>query len=355
MNIRKNVPLRDYTSFGVGGNAENLAEVTTTDELIDLLSSTDLLPITLLGFGSNTLISDNDIPGLVICIKGGNITFSDTNVTIDAGVWWDDVVVASIEKGLWGIELMSEIPGSVGAATYINITAYGQTIGPLIEWIDVWDSKTERLKRIDRNNLTWSYKKSIFQSKENSHLVILRVCLQLSKTMKEELVYQKALDVAEKLELTTNTLDNRRMVIIEARKLAGSLWHPNDGDIAKTAGSFFRNPVVKEELAEQIMSYDESGKTSDQIKLMNKVHGGDTKRVSAAHVMLACGFKRGQRWGNVKLNDQNLLKIEALPGATAQEIFDTAMLIQKSCQEKLGILLEPEARIIGAFSQSKTN
>jgi UDP-N-acetylmuramate dehydrogenase len=350
MNIRKNVPLHGYTSFGVGGNAENLAEVSSTDELIELLSSTHLLPITLLGFGSNTLISDNNIPGLVVCIKGGDITFSDTNVIVDAGVWWDDVVVASIEKGLWGIELMSEIPGSVGAATYINITAYGQTLGPLIQWVDVWDSDTEQVKRIEKDNLFWNYKQSIFQTQENSRLVILRVCLQLSRSMTEELVYQKALDVAEELHLKADSLSNRRTIIIGARKLAGSLWHPNEGNVAKTAGSFFRNPIVSEELAEKIMSFDESGKTADQIKLMNKVHGGNTRRVSAAHVMLACGFKRGQQWGRVKLNSQNLLKIEALPGATAQEIYDVAMLIQKTCQETLGVTLEPEAHIVGTFS-----
>jgi UDP-N-acetylmuramate dehydrogenase len=351
MRIEKNVPLRHYTSFGVGGNAENFAEVKSTDELIELLSTTTVLPITLLGYGSNTLISDQTIPGLTICIKGGAINILGTSVTVDAGVWWDDVVQASIEKGLWGAELMSEIPGSVGAATYINITAYGQTIGPLIDWVDVWNPESEHVERINRGDLVWDYKKSIFQNKENSKLIILRVSLHLSESKTDELVYQKALDVAEELHIEPNTLTNRRKIITEARKQAGSLWHPDEHSVAKTAGSFFRNPVVSEEMAESIMAYDESGKTSEQIKLMNKVHGGDTKRVSAAHVMLACGFRRGQQWGNVKLNDQNLLKIEALPGATAQEIFDTAMLIQKTCQKKLGILLEPEARIIGAFSQ----
>ena len=83
---------------------------------------------------------------------------------------------------------------------------------------------------------------------------------------------------------------------------------------------------------------------------MNQVHGGDEQRVSAAHVMLASGFSRGQQWGNVKLNDQNLLKIEALNGATAQEIYDVALHVQTTCKEKLGISLETEARILGDFS-----
>ena len=98
-----------------------------------------------------------------------------------------------------------------------------------------------------------------------------------------------------------------------------------------------------------VMKYDESGKTKAELKKMNQVHGGDQRRVSAAHVMLAAGFKRGQTWGKVKLNDQNLLKIEALPGASAQDIFDVVRLIQTEVKKKLDINLEPEARILGVF------
>jgi len=348
MDIQKNVVLAPYTSFGVGGMVENFAEAHNTEQLIHILKTTYIRPINLIGYGSNTLISDSKLPGLVVCVKGGDMTFDNTGVTVDAGVWWDDVVRESIENNLWGIELMSEIPGSVGAGIFINITAYGQTIGPVIDWVDVWNCATSQIIRIEKKDLSWGYKQSIFQKPENRELIILRAHLSLSLIMTEKLEYQKAIDAAKELGLSVDSLQDRRVIIVEARRKAGSLWHPGVNE-PKTAGSFFRNPIVSENLANEIMTYDETGKTAEQIRTMNLVHGGDTKRVSAAHVMLASGFSRGQRWGNVKLNDNNLLKIEALPDASAQEIYDVAMQIQKTCFEKLGLNLEPEARILGNF------
>jgi UDP-N-acetylmuramate dehydrogenase len=348
MDIQKTVVLAPYTSFGVGGKAENFVEVSNSEELIQVLKTTNISPIHMISYGSNTLISDQTLPGLVVCIRGGNIIFENSGVTVDSGVWWDDVVVKSIENGLWGIELMSEIPGSVGGGIFINITAYGQSLGPLVDWIDVWDPKSQKVVRIEKSDLLWDYKQSIFQKPENQEIVILRAHVSLRSEMTEELEYQKAIDVAVELNLNPNLLIDRRTIIIEARKRAGSLWHPGSAE-SKTAGSFFRNPVVDERLAEEIMSYDETNKTAEEIKNMNFVHGGSTKRVSAAHVMLASGFKRGQQWGNVKLNDLNLLKIEALPGASSQEIYGAAKLIQKTCFDKLGINLEFEAQLLGKF------
>jgi UDP-N-acetylmuramate dehydrogenase len=161
--------------------------------------------------------------------------------------------------------------------------------------------------------------------------------------------YQKALDIATELHLDAETLEGRRAIIHEARKQAGSLWNPDDEKAHRTAGSFFRNPIVSAEIAEKIMSFDESGKTITEIKKMNSVHGGDSMRVSAAHVMLAAGFQRGQSWGNVRLHQQNLLKIEALDGATAQDIYAVMKHIQETCRQKLSVWLEPEARLLGEF------
>lgn len=340
--------MADYTSFGVGGPAELFAEAHDADELMQLLQAAPAGPIHVLGWGSNSLISDRGLPGLTIAVRSGKIEFHDTEVVVDAGVWWDDVVKMAVERGLWGIELMSETPGSVGGAVFINITAYGQAIGPLVEWIEVWDSSAHAVRRLTADELSWGYKESIFQRPENTGLIILRVALKLSRERTDELRYQKALDVATELGLSPNSLADRRKIIIEARDRAGSLWHSDRGE-ARTVGSFFRNPVVAPEQLEKLVAFEEHGKTAEEIKKMNQVHGGDAQRVSAAHVMLAAGFSRGQTWGNVKLNDHNLLKIEALPGATAQDIYDVAMNIQQTCEQKLGIHLEPEARILGEF------
>lgn len=349
MQIQKNVPLAPYTSFRVGGTAENFAVVTSTHELLEIISDNSLHPIWLLGYGSNTLISDDGLAGLTLVLRGGFIQRDGNCIIADAGVWWDDIVQAAIAENLWGIEMLSEVPGSFGAAIFINITAYGQAIGPRLQWVEVWDPITQKVNRIDKRELVWDYKASIFQQPENSQLIILRAAIDLSEQKTDDLQYQKALDVANELGLAIDNLVSRRDIIIEARRRAGSLWSPDQVNAAKTVGSFFKNPLVSEQQAEFVMHFDESGKTKEEIAKMNTVHGGNHKRVSAAHVMLAAGYARGQTWKHVKLNDHNLLKIEALDGATAQELYDVAQEIIKACQEKLGIKLEPEARILGTF------
>ncbi|MCA9324211.1 FAD-binding protein [Candidatus Saccharibacteria bacterium] len=351
MNIQDNVPLSDYTSFGVGGLAEHFSLVNNAEDLTEALKCTlPSTPLWVLGYGSNCLISDHGLPGMTICVRGGDITVDRTFITADAGAWWDDVVKAAIEHGLWGIELTSEVPGSVGGSTFVNIAAYGQSLGSVVEWIEIWDRNASQVKKLHRNDLSWSYKSSVFQTDKGKNWIILRVCLCLSSKITDELTYQKALDVASELRLNIDSLEDRRKVIIEARKRAGSLWHPDGGE-AHTVGSFFRNPTVSKEQVDAIIAFDESGVSAEQIRKMNQIHGGSEARVSAAHVMLAAGFKRGQIFadGRVKLNDKNLLKIEALPGATAQAIYDAVREIQETCYEKLGIRLEPEARILGAF------
>lgn len=347
MQIQKNVSLTPYTSFEVGGNAEYFALVHNHAEFIEALKCTlPDMPLWLIGYGSNSLISDKGLDGMTICVRDGEIEVVGSQINADAGVWWDDVVLAAIRNNLWGIELMSEIPGSVGGSVFINITAYGQSLGPKLDWIEVWDRNTSEVKKINGKDLVWGYKSSDFQ--DHPEWVILKAAINLSTEKTDELVYQKALDVAEELDLDINDLAQRREIIIEARKRAGSLWKP-ESKHEKTAGSFFRNPVVAGNIAEKIISYDETGKTAEQIKKMNQVHGGDQKRVSAAHVLLAAGFNRGQTWGKVKLNDKNLLKIETLTGATATDVYRVAKEIQETCYEKLGVKLQPEVQILGDF------
>ena len=98
-----------------------------------------------------------------------------------------------------------------------------------------------------------------------------------------------------------------------------------------------------------VAGFDETGKTLDRIINQSKIHGGNAQRASAAHVLLAAGFHRGQTWGNVRLHPHHVLKIETLPGATAQEVYDVTQLILETVKDKLDITLEPEVKFLGNF------
>ena len=135
---------------------------------------------------------------------------------------------------------------------------------------------------------------------------------------------------------------------MEARRRAGSLL--SDMSMGPwTAGSFFKNPLVDESQVQMIVGHDESGVSRDQLLRQNVIHGGEKTRVSAAHVLLAAGFKRGQTWGRVRLHPDHILKIENTGGATAQEIHDAVQEIINTVHSRLGITLEPEVRFLGDF------
>ena len=349
MQDRQSRLLAPYTSFKCGGDAEILHEVTSREQVLSILSEIDALePVWLLGYGSNCLISDSGLPGTTIVWRGGEIVLDDTLLIVDAGVWWDTLVEYSIEAGLWGLELTSEVPSSVGGAIFGNIAAYGQQVSDTLEWVEVYDRTTHLTKRLQKEELTFAYRESSLQS--DASLIILQAGFQLSRVHTHELRYGAALDVASELNLPVDTLQTVRTVIIETRRRAGSLYHPDDPNAQRTAGSFFKNPLVTPEQAEMLATYDETGKTLARVREQNKIHGGSAKRASAAHVLLAAGFNRGQTWNKVRLHPQHVLKVETLPGATSQEVHDVANEIVKAVKDKLDITIVPEVRFLGNFS-----
>lgn len=345
MKQLQNEPLAPYTSLRVGGPASHLIQLDDYDEVVELLKSDQQIDW-FLGYGCNVLISDKGLPGTTLMWRGGSIERDDRSLIVDAGVWWDEVVQYAIKNQLWGLELMSEIPSSVGGAVSGNIAAYGQQVSDTLEWVEVYDQDTNELSKLSLSDMSFAYRTSSFQEKTN--LIIVRASFRLSPDPLHELKYDTALLVADELNLDHKTLDHCRQIIIETRKRAGSIYHP-DGEYERTAGSFFKNPLVTTEQAEYLASFDESGKTLERIQNQSKIHGGDTHRASAAHVLLASGFSRGQTWSKVRLHPSHVLKVSTLPGATAQEVYDVASEIIATAKAKLDIDLEPEVKFLGNF------
>ncbi len=352
MNPVLNAPLASMTSLGVGGPAERLYSCDSTEQLQAVLAEVHNEPVWLLGYGANVLISDSGLPGTTVLIRTAGISREDSSdvVVAEAGAWWDDVVQYAIAQNLWGLELTSAIPGSVGAAVVGNIAAYGQAVADTLVWVEVYDLLSHQMRRMPAAELGFTYRFSLFQTEECKDFVILRAAFALKPQPTQEVTYQSALDVATASSFDLTTLGGRRQTILETRRLAGSLWdYRNPETQMHTAGSFFRNPMVDSETAEKLMAYDETGKSLELLKQMNLVHGGTQKRISAAHVMLAAGFTRGQAWGPVRLHPDHILKIENTGGATAQNIYDVAQEIVQTVKSKLDIDLVPEVRFLGEF------
>lgn len=346
MQTLTNTSLAPYTSLRVGGNAERLVLCESYEEALKALTSQQA-PVTLFGFGSNSLISDNGIPGTTIIWRGGEIQRDGNSLIVDAGVWWDDFVQYAIVQNLWGVELTSEIPSSVGGAIFGNIAAYGQQVSDTLEWIELYNPETNAVEKKHKDDVHFAYRESSLQT--GAQVFILRASFALSNTPLHELKYESALTTAHELGSDVTTLAGRREAIIETRRRAGSLYHPHDPEAERTAGSFFKNPLVSEHQAIELARFDESGKTLARIQEQSKIHGGSSQRASAAHVLLAAGFHRGQTWNRVRLHEKHVLKIETLPGATATEVRAVAQEIITTVKAKFDITITPEVRFIGTF------
>jgi UDP-N-acetylmuramate dehydrogenase len=347
MQTSSDLPLAPLTSFHCGGNAERAITIDDLSQFDAALAAANKINW-VLGFCSNSVISDKGLPGTTLIFRGGTIVETDGLVVADAGVWWDDLVLYAIGRGLWGLECMSAIPGGVGAAIVGNIAAYGQAVADTLEWVEVFDLESQHRKTLRADELGLEYRRSaVLQS--NRSIVVLRAAFALHNAPEKPITYESALVVAREHNYDLDTLTGRRDAILGARERAGSLWDYRDQDASKTAGSFFRNPLVDQETAERIMSYDETGKSLELLKKMNAVHGGDMSRVSAAHVLLAAGFHRGQTWGEVRLHPQHVLKLENAGRARAQDIYNVSNEIVSTVREKLGVVLEPEVRFLGEF------
>jgi len=346
MKIKQNASLAEYTSFKCGGTATKIIICEDKNELVDVLKKTEG-EVWILGFGTNVLISDNYFDGTVIVNTGGEIKVENGVITADAGAWWDDLVIKAIENNLWGVELTSGIPSSVGAAVTGNIAAYGQQVSDVLYEIEVFDRTNNSIKNVRESEIEFSYRNSSLQTDQN--YIVVSASFQLSKNQTKQLSYYSALKVAKENNLSINNLSDLRKIILITREKAGSLYDPKNVNSAKTAGSFFKNPVVAFETAKKIAKFDETGKSLERILEQNKVHGGESTRVSAAHVLLAAGYKRGQSWGNVRLHPDHILKIENTGSASAQEIYDVANEIIKNVKNTLGITLTPEVKYLGSF------
>ena len=345
--MQHNLPLAGLTSLRVGGPAVTLIELEAGDSLPPAISAAEG-PIRVLGFGTNVLVSDKGWPGTVILNRRGRIQVQGDRITADSGADWDELIRLAIDNHLWGLEFTSGIPGGVGAAVAGSIAAYGHRVSDRFVSAEVLDSSSGDIETWDSGRFNFGYRRSDLQLPENSRFVILKATFSLSHGSTGELEYGSALKAAADLGLAPDSLENRRQIILEARRRAGSLL-TDQSQGPWTAGSFFKNPLVNETQVDAILSHDESGISRDQLLRQNVIHGGDRARVSAAHVLLAAGFKRGQTWDKVRLHPDHILKIENIGGATAQQIYDVVQTIVTTVKHKLDVTLEPEVRFLGEF------
>jgi len=337
--ISRNVSLKIYNTFGLDYKANYLLSLKTEEEAISVLYKRKSLkpPLFILGGGSNLLFLGN-ISGTLLYseIKGIKIEESHPEYVIisaGSGIKWDSFVAWCVNKGFGGVENLSFIPGNVGASPVQNIGAYGVEVKDIIEKVRAVSISDGTITEFTNDDCRFSYRNSIFKEEQKGKYLITRVYYKLSTKPKFKLDYGSL--ISELQEPTQVTLKNVRQAVIDIRK--SKLPDP---DLIGNAGSFFKNPGVDYQVAEDLKKrYPDLPVFED--------HPGRTK-LAAGWLIDQCGWK-GKRSGDAGVHDKQALVLVNHGNASGKDIYNLSLEIKESVKEKFGIELEREVELVGTI------
>jgi UDP-N-acetylmuramate dehydrogenase len=312
-----------------------LVEIHNLDELRALIPSLKTKKYMFLGGGSNVLFI-HDFDGLVIVNKMKGLCsqpIDETNfeVTALSGENWHEFVLWTLDRGFFGLENMSLIPGTVGAAPMQNIGAYGAEFKDYCLSVDAIDVSTGELVKFNNTDCEFGYRESVFKRKVKDKYFIYQVQLKLSKSSLINASYGTIQDILKRDHISNPTHRDISNAVIEIR----SSKLPNPKDLGN-AGSFFKNPVVEKSIADKLL---ETNPTAPNFPDKNGV------KIPAGWLIEQCGFK-GYREGNVGSHKDQALVIVNHGGATGQEIYDYSTKIIETVWTRFNIELEREVNII---------
>lgn len=300
MDIHTNIPLKNYTTMRLGGPARFMADVHSTEDLINVYKNAKAknVPVFVLGGGSNVIAKDDGFPGLVIRIRipGFETIADDLNTTtlkIGAGENWDETVKKTVDMRLTGIEAMSAIPGTVGAAPVQNVGAYGQEIADTLLSLEAYDTETDQIVTLQKEDCLFRYRDSIFRNSAKGRYVILNITIQLSKNQPQAPFYDslQAYFDTHGINIFTHQIVRDAVVAIRAEKL------PDPSVVANT-GSFFKNAIVENwQLADIQKQYPD-------IKVYDM--GNGTTKIPSGWLIEKAGLK-GQLLHGMRVYDKNAL------------------------------------------------
>lgn len=248
MDIHTNIPLKNYTTMRLGGNARFMTEVRSAADVAEVHknATAQQLPIFILGGGSNVIVHDEGFDGIVIRnrIPGFEIIEDQPNhmtIRVGAGENWDEVVRRTVDMGLTGVEAMSAIPGTAGAAPVQNVGAYGQEIADTMVSLEAYDSQTSEFVTLQNSDCGFSYRHSIFRGQAAGRYVIINITLRLFKSAPQPPFYKAIEDylAAHHTTLYTPQIIRDAVIAIRSDKLPDPAITPN-------TGSFFKNAIIEQ-------------------------------------------------------------------------------------------------------------
>ncbi|HRP89333.1 MAG TPA: UDP-N-acetylmuramate dehydrogenase [Edaphocola sp.] len=337
INIIENQSLDKLNTFGMKSTAPYFSIIKEEQDCVLLKENTPGdFPILVLGGGSNMLFI-HELKYWVIKneIKGIKLLREDKEYgwfKVGAGEIWHDFVLNTIEKGFSGIENLSLIPGTVGAAPIQNIGAYGVEVKQSIEKVHYWDLENKVFKSFNNQECKFGYRDSVFKRHLKGKFIITAVEFKLSKTPKVNVSYGNIKDELEKIGITNPTTKDISNAVIAIRQ--AKLPDPK---VVGNAGSFFKNPEVENDVFNTIKSTNPN--------VPGYVITSNITKIPAAWLIEQCGWK-GFREGDYGVHPKQPLVLVNYGNANGQQIFNLSEKIIQSVKQKFGISLEREVQMI---------
>lgn len=331
----KDHSLRDLNSFHVEERADRIIEFDSKQDL-DQIFAEGATPENwyTLGGGNNILFTQR-FAGTLLKPVGKEIKIKaqiDDSVIVEAeaGVEWDDMVAWSVERDLWGMENLSLIPGTVGAAPVQNIGAYGAEAKDVIERVHYFDVEDRKHHTLGCAECRFAYRESIFKHELKGRAIITSVEFRLSKSSQPSLGYG---DLAKEVEARGGaTLKNIREAVCAIRQSKLP-----DTAVLGNAGSFFKNPIVNKEVSERLKAEYDS---------MPIYPVSEHKCKLAAGWLIDQAGLKGYRQGNVGVHERQALVLVNFGGATGAEVIALSEMVRQKVNEKFGIKIDPEVNIL---------
>ena len=328
------ISLRTRNSFGVDQQAARLVEFETPEDLRTFFAAGIPEKWMVLAGGNNILFT-GDYDGVLLTPVARRIALlsddgEEVRVRVDAGVEWDDLVEWAVQRGLWGIENLSLIPGKAGAAPVQNIGAYGCEAKDAIRRVEMYCVETGAMLTLDAAHCGFGYRESVFKHDLKGRVIITAVEIALSHTPRPRLGYG---DVEREVEARGGvTLRNIREAICSIRRAKLP-----DPAVLGNAGSFFKNPVVEASVAENLL------KTYPEMPHYPAPEG--RVKLAAGWLIDRAGMK-GRREGAGGVHERQALVLVNHGGATGGEVIAFAHKVQERVREKFGIEIDTEVNIL---------
>ncbi len=342
---QEHMPVARLTTLDVGGPARWFAVASRATDIEDWVawSTEQGVALTVLGGGSNVVVADRGIEGLVLQVALRRTSLEPVGdavrLTAGAGESWDDIVALSVALGLGGLECLSGIPGRVGGTPIQNVGAYGQDVAQVLEHVAVFDRVSNAMAVLPAADCGFTYRSSRFKGADAGRFIVCDVAFRLQRRCAEPTYPDLCTQLAAAGRGSSPTVAHVRSAVLQLRRIKGMVLNEEDRD-TRSVGSFFVNPIVTPSDIDRIATT--AGEAPPSFPA-----GEGRVKVPAAWLIERAGFAKGLQDGAVGLSTKHTLAIVNRGGATAADVVRLAVRIKTQVGDRFAVALRPEPVFLG--------